>query len=70
MAQPDVTLAEEWLECRVTIGRFDGYLADIRKYGFTLVTLLLTASALVTTPPAKAMKGYVSGENFVVPLSQ
>lgn len=43
-----VGLDAEWLECRVTVGRFDGYLADIRKYGFTLVTLLLTASALVT----------------------
>jgi hypothetical protein len=43
-----IGLEDEWLECRVTVGRFDGYLADIRKYGFTLVTLLLTASALVT----------------------
>ncbi len=48
MAQSKVDLDEEWLECRVTVGRFGGYLADIRKYGFTLVTLLLTASALVT----------------------
>ena len=48
MAQSKVDLDDEWLECRVTVGRFDGYLADIRKYGFTLVTLLLTASALVT----------------------
>lgn len=38
----------EWQECRLTIGRFDGYLADTRKYGFTLVTVLLTANALVT----------------------
>ncbi|HXD82485.1 MAG TPA: hypothetical protein VNU27_13030 [Candidatus Acidoferrum sp.] len=48
MAPSKVDLDDEWLECRVTVGRFDGYLADIRKYGFTLVTLLLTASALVT----------------------
>ncbi len=27
----------------------DSVLADIRKYGFSLVTLLLTASALITT---------------------
>lgn len=39
----------EWQECRVTVGRFDGYLADTRKYGFTLITVLLTANALVTT---------------------
>jgi hypothetical protein len=39
----------EWQECRATIGRFDGYLADTRKYGFTLSTALLTANALITT---------------------
>lgn len=33
----------------MTIARFDGYLSDTRKYGFTLVTVLLTANALVTT---------------------
>lgn len=38
---------DEWQECRITTARFDGYLADIRKYGFTLVTVLLTANALV-----------------------
>ena len=48
MPKSEVKPEQEWLECRVTVGRFDGYLADIRKYGFTLVTLLLTASALVT----------------------
>ncbi|HXN91629.1 MAG TPA: hypothetical protein VN906_09105 [Candidatus Sulfotelmatobacter sp.] len=31
------------------MGRFDTILADTRKYGFTLVTLLLTANALITT---------------------
>lgn len=44
----DVEPAAEWLECRVTVGRFDGYLADARKYGFTLVTALLKASAPIT----------------------
>jgi len=33
----------------VTVGRFDGYLAETRKYGFTLITVLLTANALITT---------------------
>jgi hypothetical protein len=37
----------EWQECRTTIGRFDDSLADTRKYGFTLVTVLLTANALI-----------------------
>jgi hypothetical protein len=37
----------EWQECRTTIARFDGFLADTRKCGFTLVTVLLTANALV-----------------------
>src|SRR5215831_16151429 len=39
---------DDWKECRTTIGRLDGLLADTRKYGFTLVTVLLTANALVT----------------------
>ena len=38
---------DEWQECRATTARFDGYLSDTRKYGFTLVTILLTANALV-----------------------
>lgn len=42
----------EWQECRQTIARFDGFLANTRMYGFTLVTVLLTANALVTTNPA------------------
>jgi hypothetical protein len=42
-------LGVEWQECRQTIARFDGILSDTRKYGFTLVTVLLTANALVTT---------------------
>lgn len=42
-------LGVEWQECRQTISRFDGILSDTRKYGFTLVTGLLTANALVTT---------------------
>jgi hypothetical protein len=36
---------EEWKECRATIGRFDTLLVDLRKYGFTLITGLLTASS-------------------------
>lgn len=49
MAASDIDRLHEWQECRTTIARFDGYLADTRKYGFTLVTILLTANALVTS---------------------
>ena len=47
MPKSDSTDLQEWQECRKTTARFDGYLADTRKYGFTLVTVLLTANALV-----------------------
>src|SRR4030088_5422 len=38
---------KEWSECRTTIGRLDGTLVDLRKVGFSIVTGLLTASALL-----------------------
>lgn len=37
----------EWQECRKTIGRLDTTIADLRKYGFSLVTLLITASGFL-----------------------
>lgn len=37
----------EWQECRNTIGRLDSTIADFRKYGFTLVTGLITANAFL-----------------------
>jgi len=43
----------EWQECRATVGRFDGYLEDTRKYGFSLVTLLLAANAVVVPPAVR-----------------
>ena len=36
---------DEWKECRTSIDRFDKLIVDVRKYGFTLITGLLTASA-------------------------
>jgi hypothetical protein len=36
----------EMAECRTTIGRVDGSLEDLRKYGFSLITTLLTASGI------------------------
>src|SRR5690242_12337549 len=37
----------EWKECRATIGRLDGVVADFRKYSFGLVTALITATGLI-----------------------
>jgi hypothetical protein len=45
---------KEWEECRTTIGRIDAILVDLRKYGFTLITGLLTAGSFI---------GYSSGQN-------
>lgn len=39
--------AKEWEVSRGVLDRFDGYLNDLRKYGFTLITALLAASALL-----------------------
>lgn len=44
----------EWQECRKTIGRLDTTLADLRKYGFSLVTLLITASGFLGEQRASA----------------
>lgn len=41
-------LLEEWKEARNSIARFDEHLISLRKYGFTLATLLLTADAYLT----------------------
>jgi hypothetical protein len=48
------------------VGRLDGILADIRKYGFSLVTLLLTASALITT--ANPVTDRVASSSVVIVL--
>jgi hypothetical protein len=37
----------EWQECRTTIGRLDSTIADLRKFGFSLVTALITASSFL-----------------------
>ncbi|MEW5922684.1 MAG: hypothetical protein AB1746_01715 [Candidatus Zixiibacteriota bacterium] len=36
-------MMKEWEECRKTIERFDKTVIDLRKYGFTLITTLITA---------------------------
>jgi hypothetical protein len=40
------TTFDEMAECRATIGREDQLLEDLRKYGFSLITALLTASGV------------------------
>ena len=39
---------DEWKEARAIIGRFDGNLHDLRKYGFSFVTALLAANGLLS----------------------
>ncbi len=39
---------EEWKECRNSIGRFDQIIPDLRKYGFTLITTLISADAFLS----------------------
>jgi hypothetical protein len=41
---------QEWKECRSTIARMDTILKDLRKFGFTLITGLLTASVVLGGP--------------------
>lgn len=44
---PPGTDLSEWQECRKTIGRLDTTIADLRKFGFSLVTILITASSFL-----------------------
>jgi hypothetical protein len=37
---------EEWKEVRGIFTRFDGYLNDLRKYGFSVIAALLTATSI------------------------
>ncbi len=57
MADPTDYLLEEWKECRATIGRFDTILADLRKIGFSLVTGLMSASAILAGTVDKLRDG-------------
>jgi hypothetical protein len=66
MADASDPKMNEWTECRLTIGRFDGILADTRKYGFALVTILLTANALVT--PANPVADKLAAASVIILL--
>lgn len=41
----------EWVMVRNSIDKFDGYTVDIRKYGFTFITGIITAQAILTPTP-------------------
>ena len=44
MVEPSASrefLLEEWKEARSSVGRFDEYLLNRRRYGFTLATILI-----------------------------
>jgi len=52
-------LLEEWKEARSSTRRFDEYLLNLRRYGFTLATILIAADAYLSmtegvSPLAKA----------------
>ena len=42
-------LLDEWKEARSSIGRFDEYLLNLRRYGFTLATIMIGADAYLST---------------------
>jgi hypothetical protein len=44
----DPRFDKEWAECRTTIGRLDNVLVDLRKLGFSFITALLTAGAVLS----------------------
>ena len=44
--KPDY-LFEEWKQCRAAIARFDNTIYEIRKYGFTIITGVLSADAFL-----------------------
>ncbi len=46
---------DEWAAARSNIERFDGYLNDLRKYGFGLVTSLLAVTGYLSSSPAAAL---------------
>jgi hypothetical protein len=54
---------KEWSECHATIGRMDSALEDLRKFGFTLITGLLTASAYLgfgTSRPDAGVAAFIA----------
>jgi hypothetical protein len=54
--EADSTIDNEWKACLDQINKFDGYLFDLRKYGFTLITGLITAGSFL---------GFAPGTDFI-----
>ena len=52
---------EEWKSCRETVAKFDNTLIDLRKYGFTIITSLLTAGSFLgfNAPTASLQVGVI-----------
>jgi hypothetical protein len=52
---------EEWAECRQTTARLDSILIDLRKYGFSIITGLLTAGSFLgfNSPTASLQVGVI-----------
>ena len=60
-------LLEEWREARHSIGRFDEYLLNLRRYGFTLATILIGADAYLSMTVTESL-GAKAGAAVVVML--
>jgi hypothetical protein len=54
-SKEDEMSLKEWEEARNVLSEFDERAHDLRKFGFTFVTGLLTAEALLITGPAAAV---------------
>lgn len=62
---------EEWQQARSVLARFDNNLHDLRKYGFSFITGLLTADTLLGQQAANAnitIPNYVKLAVFIVTL--
>ncbi len=60
-------LLEEWKEARRSVGRFDEYLLNLRRYGFTLSTILIGADAYLSMTVTESL-GAKAGAAVVVML--
>jgi hypothetical protein len=68
-AQPSAGNAlDEWKEARAIIGRFDGNLHDLRKYGFSFVTALLVANGLLSVGGTSAIPAGVKVGILIVTM--
>lgn len=65
MSQPDIRV-EEWKEIRTVFSKFDDRIHGLRKYGFTFVTALLTADALLLPFPVGSTPALPDSAKFAV----